>query len=259
MTEAKIQAAKSPTRRVQPLYHQVQVQLRHWLTETALDVTKPLPSEPALAKRYGVSRVTIRTTLDRLQSEGLITRIHGKGTFPTRGRDRVDKTNISSVLDNLLSLETRTKAEDLEWAMVTAEEPIARKLVSPRCLRIVRLRRLDGKPISLTTLHVPERYAALLERHRVGDDPIVRALDDQGVAAQRAEQVISAIAASAEVARLLDVAVGGPLIVMRRLLFDEHHAPVLHQESRYPPDHFEYRMTLSRLSVGPAGQWAPTS
>lgn len=258
-TETKVRKKAAGQRRIQPLYHQIYVQLRHLLTETTLDVTQPLPSEPTLATRYGVSRVTIRKTLDQLQLEGLITRIHGKGTFPAQALGGQDKTNISSVLDNLLSFEARTNAVNLEWEMVDAEEQIARQLGSTRCLRIVRLRSMDRMPISFTTLHVPEVYSSLLDKDEIGDEPIVRALDRKGIAAQQAEQVISAISAPDEMAKRLEVAAGSPLIVMRRLLFDGAHAPVLHQESRYPPDRFEYRMTLSRLSIGPIAQWSPTS
>jgi len=40
-----------------------------------------LPAEPALARLYSVSRVTIRRALALVQSEGLIVRRKGKGTF----------------------------------------------------------------------------------------------------------------------------------------------------------------------------------
>ena len=245
--------------RIQPLYHQIYIHLRQLLTETELDTNEALPSEPALAQRYGVSRVTIRKTLDQLESEGLITRVHGKGTFPARAAGPQDKANISSGLDNLLSFEARTSAVNLEWQMISADPAIAQQLDSARCLRITRLRSREGAPMSFTTLHVPERYVHLLDEAETADEPIVRALDRKGVTAQRAEQVISAIAAPATMARELHVKAGSPLIVMRRVIYDQHQVPVLHQESRYPPDRFEYRMTLNRLSVGPVAQWGPTA
>jgi GntR family transcriptional regulator len=42
-----------------------------------------LPGEHALAQAYGVSRATIRTALQALESEGLTTTRHGAGTFAT--------------------------------------------------------------------------------------------------------------------------------------------------------------------------------
>jgi len=38
-------------------------------------------SEPELARKLGVGRITLRASFDRLEHDGLIKRIHGKGTF----------------------------------------------------------------------------------------------------------------------------------------------------------------------------------
>jgi GntR family transcriptional regulator len=249
----------APRSRIQPLYHQIYLQLRQLLTDSSLDITQPLPSEPMLAQRYGVSRVTIRKTLLRLQQEGLIRRVHGKGTFPAQESIEPGKSDISSVLDNLLSFDRRTTAVNLAWEMLDTEATIARQLRSERCLRVVRLRSMDGTPISLTTLHVPERHCHLLDPDEIGDQPIVTALEKGGVLAYDADQVLSAVAATAEMASHLQVEPAAPLIVMRRLMFNAIHEPVLHQEGFYPPDRFEYRMRLSRQSVGPVAQWSPIS
>ena len=42
------------------------------------------------------------------------------------------------------------------------------------------------------------------------------------------------------------------------LTLAENRQPILHQESLYVPDRFEYRMTLSRTSVGQVAKWTPT-
>ena len=43
----------------------------------------PLPSEPALAEWYGVSRTTVRSAIEVLIGEGLVERVRGKGTYVT--------------------------------------------------------------------------------------------------------------------------------------------------------------------------------
>ena len=252
-------AATGPRQRLSPLYHQIYVQMRHLLTELPQDPDTPLPAEPALAARYGVSRVTIRRTLQQLQRDGLIVRVHGKGTFPARAPDTPDKVNISGALDNLLSFDSRASARLLQWEMETISGRLADEMKCSRCLKIVRLRLLDGKPASMTTLHVPERLAALVagEKHR--SEPLVQVLERQGIETERAEQVLTAIPASAQVAAELGIAEHSPMMLMRRLMIGKDQEPVLHQESCYPPERFEYRMTLSRLSLGPVGQWTPVS
>lgn len=243
--------------RLTPLYHQIYIVLRQALTEGDANPSEPLPSEPALAARYGVSRVTVRKTLEQLEREGLVCRVRGVGTFPVAASSPAERTNISGLLENLISVEATTTARELGWKMVRPAGEVARVLGPDRCLRIVRVRSYQGQPVSLTTLHVPAHHAARIDRATAGSDPIIRLLERAGVIAERAEQTISAIAASSLAARELGVAQGSPLIIMRRLMVDAAHAPVLHQESLYAPDRFEYRMTLNRTAVGPAARWTP--
>ena len=247
----------APQSRIAPLYHQVYIQLRQRLTEGGLDPAVPLPSEPSLASAYGVSRVTIRKTLEHLQAEGLIRRVHGIGTFPVPLTGPADKANISGLLENLISYEVSTTADNLSWETAPPPPSLLASLGTEPCLRIVRLRSYLGQPISLTTLHVPQLYAGLLDPALPGDEPVIRQLDRQGVIAEQAEQVITAVAADAEAARHLGIAEQAPLIAMRRLMLDGDRRPVLHQESLYTPERFEYRMTLTRMSVGPAARWTP--
>lgn len=253
------QVAPRRKERVTPLYLQLYVHLRQTLTEGRLDPALPLPSEPALVRQFGVSRVTVRKTLARLEAEGLIRRVQGLGTFPASDAAAREpaKTNISGLLENLISYDRSTTATNLEWQILAPPQELHDTFGVGPCLRIVRVRRYQGQPISLTTIHVPIRHARLLDREAVADEPIIRVLDRHGIEAQAAEQVITAVPASELAARELGVPVKAPLICMRRLMTDASRDPVLHQESLYAPDRFEYRMTLSRLSVGPVARWTP--
>ena len=243
--------------RVAPLYHRIYVELRQSLTEGGLDPSARLPSEPDLAARYGVSRVTVRRTLEQLEAEGLIRRVRGVGTFPARVTAVAEKTNISGVLENLISYEQSTTARNLAWERVEPAVEIARAFGPGLALRIVRVRSYAGQPISLTTIHVPAALADLLDANEGASESVIRVLDRRGVHAERAEQAITAVPANETAASALGVAPGSPLICMRRLMTDHAGAPVLHQESLYAPDRFEYRMTLTRLSLGPAARWTP--
>ncbi len=247
----------SSRQRLSPLYHQVYIQLRQMIVEGALDQAAPLPSEIALAERYGVSRVTIRKTLDALSAEGLVRRVHGVGTFPAPPQDRASRANISGLLENLISFEAGTTAVNLEWTVGAVPSELVPHFGDGTCLRIRRLRSYQGRPISYTLIHVPGRLAAGLDEDEVGDEPIARALERRGVIAEQAEQTITAIAAEPDVAMRLEVAPRAPLIVMRRLMLDAARGPVLHQESCYAPERFEYRMTLSRMTVGNTARWTP--
>jgi GntR family transcriptional regulator len=242
---------------VASLYRQVYGHLRAVVTEGDADPAAPLPSEPALAERYKVSRVTVRKTLELLEAEGLVKRVRGVGTFPTPREAANDRGNIGGVLDSLLSYERTTTVQNLDWRLTEPSTDAAAGLGKDKCLRIVRVRLYRGTPISLTTLHVPKTYARLLDAASAGNEPIVSILDRKGIAAARAEQTITAVAADSLAAEHLRVAPGSPLVAMKRLMLTEARAPVLHQTSLYAPERFEYRMSLARGSLDSAARWTP--
>ena len=49
-----------------------------------------LPSEPVLARRLGVSRATLREAMRTFETQGLISRQQGVGTFVTRPPHVID-------------------------------------------------------------------------------------------------------------------------------------------------------------------------
>src|SRR5215831_10683466 len=64
----------------QPVTHRITDDLRRQISEGVLGPGALLPSEPELAREYGVSRQTARTALQALEREGLVV------VRPRRGR-----------------------------------------------------------------------------------------------------------------------------------------------------------------------------
>lgn len=64
-----------------PLGERVKRTLKSQIKTMDLNENNKLPREEMLAKQLNVSRITIRKVLTELEQEGLIYRIHGKGTF----------------------------------------------------------------------------------------------------------------------------------------------------------------------------------
>ncbi|HHD2751332.1 TPA: GntR family transcriptional regulator [Clostridium perfringens] len=65
------------------LYTFVYDELYKMIINGKYPINSKLPSEPQLAKRFGVSRMTLRQALSLLQDDGLVKNIHGKGNFIT--------------------------------------------------------------------------------------------------------------------------------------------------------------------------------
>lgn len=63
------------------LKSQVRAELEEYIHSLDLDVANKLPREEELCRILGISRVTLRSVLDDLAAEGIIIRVHGRGTF----------------------------------------------------------------------------------------------------------------------------------------------------------------------------------
>ncbi|GIH24234.1 transcriptional regulator [Acrocarpospora phusangensis] len=60
------------------------------ISDGRLQPGQRLPSEPVLARQYGISRPTLREILSGLEADGLVRRVHGVGTFVAQQRPRVE-------------------------------------------------------------------------------------------------------------------------------------------------------------------------
>ncbi len=101
---------KSGTGRVGVTTSAVAAQLRRSILEGEYAFEERLPAERSLAENFGVSRGTIRSVLDLLEQQNLVTRQVGSGTYVTH-RDITNQQEISSVTSPLEMVEVRIAIE----------------------------------------------------------------------------------------------------------------------------------------------------
>ena len=80
-----------------PIYCQIAEALRNKIFNSELAPLSRLPSEHVLCGLYEASRITIRSSLKKLETEGLIHRVNGKGTFVSKLKDK--QRQVILVLD----------------------------------------------------------------------------------------------------------------------------------------------------------------
>jgi GntR family transcriptional regulator len=246
-----------------PKYHRIYLVLREQLDEGRF--SNGLPGELALTQQFGVARVTVRRALEQLASEGLISRQPGRGTRPIGRQERAAgaandpmRTNLTGLLENLVSMGLRTSVKVLDVGTVTASEAVASALgLSPgdAVQKAIRVRSTREGPLSHITTYVPEHLARRFGRRELSRKPILLLLEEAGVKVGRAVQTVSARLADAEVAGHLEVSVGSALLAVRRLIYDEQERPVQWLHGLYRPDRYEYEMQLSRVGSIDAKVW----
>lgn len=227
-------------------YDTVQRRLREHVL-TGLEAGQALDSERRLAEQFGVSRVTIRTALDLLEGEGLVTRVHGSGTYKT---DAVlvgkvhQPTSFSSVMKQRGKVATY---EVLELKRGEAGDTIAGELSIGPLDPVLTLKRLllaDGEPIGIEQAFLPEdRFSGIsLEDFTVSLYDILQTR--YGRSMRTARRRIAAVILTAEEARLLHTEPGAASLLVSGTTSDPYGIPMEHFKTRFRADMYEYDMTV---------------
>jgi GntR family transcriptional regulator len=222
-------------------------QLRDALAELAMsegpDVA--IPSERELMARHKVSRATVRKAIDGLVSDGVLQRIHGKGTFVARPRVE-SRLHLASFSQDMRrrGLEPSTRALGIELEDPPADVAASLRLTpGAKVWRLDRVRLADGHPIAHEHGWYPEPLLPGLIRHDLGGSLYELFRDHYGLPIDGAEQTLWGEAADATYADLLDAPLHTPLLVFRRVSTSAG-TPLEHVVSRYRGDRYQLHMSL---------------
>lgn len=228
----------------EPLYQQLRDRLRDTLRE-GWPRDRPIPSERQLMQLTGLSRMTVRQAIAELVHEGMLRRDHGRGTFVGDSRIMRALTGHASFRDIVQREGGIPRTQVVRQRVVRANAAQATLLqVEPgeAIYDLVRLRLIDDEPVMVDYTHVPLRICPQL-----GAADLTGSLYDFlasacGVPAQFSSDTIEAVAAEDEVAQLLEVVVGTPLLLMRRLARTVGDIPLEITDEFVRPDRCVYRV-----------------
>lgn len=252
-------AQKSPV----PLYYRLYAILRERIASGVNPVGSVLPTEAEITETFNVSRITAKRALDELAAEGLVERTRGRGTTVT-GRAsalitaRPIMASIDGLLENLTAIGRETSIDVIEYGYLPPPDFVRGQLeLRPGALvqHAVRVRSLDGEPLSQSTTFVPEHIGRAYNAKDMATTPLIDLLERTGIVVGSAEQSLSAAAADTLTAPRLKVGVGTPLLLMKRCVKDVGGKPVQYIEILYRPDRFEYRMSLTREQTAGHGRF----
>jgi len=242
-----------------PLYYQLETILRKRISSGELARGDLLPSEEALAKEYSLSRITVRQALSSLESDGLIVRKRGKGTFVSKKHTYLESPKFTGFIEDLISMGIRTKSKILDISMVEGPQNIQEHLeleVGTQLFRIEKIRLVEGSPFSYVLNYLPPDIGQKIKKEDLIAKPLLMILeDDLGIKATEAVQSIEATIADTHVASLLGIRVGDPLLKGERTVFDVNHRPVEYVSVLYRADKYFYTVNLRRKRSDSSVGW----
>ena len=236
-----------------PLHHQIFLVLRDGILAKRYGPGTALPSEDALARQFGVSRVTLRAAMASLEQSELVERRQGVGTFVKGGPETDDAplhASMADVLTHMQDISRRTTAHVVEFGYEPGPDHIRAMFGLPAgalLQRVVRVRRFreNAQPILFLTSYIPESVGRHFAASDLEGGSVYSLLKDSGVRLASGQPVVSASLADPVVARWLGIDVGAPLLQIRRMHIDRKRRPIWHLEVLASPTLFELHMALT--------------
>lgn len=233
-----------------PLYVQIKDTLRARILDGTYAPHSRMPSEHELCAMFDVSRITVRQALGDLQKEGLLFKLHGKGTFVSKPKAFQNVTSLQGFAEAMSSMGYEIVNQVRSFRTVKADRHLATKLNVPEgapLVEIHRVRLLNREPVSLEQTWVPEALGKRLAAADLATRDIFLVLEnDCGIPLGHADVSIDAILADDEIVDALHVEESSPVLRIERLTHDASGAPIDFEYLYFRGDAFQYRLRIDR-------------
>jgi GntR family transcriptional regulator len=207
-----------------------------------------LPSEAELVEQYDLSRATVRQAFDMLVNQGWVYRRRGQGTFVSRPTIEQNLSRIVSFWEDMKQrgLEPGTKVISRE--IIPASEETAEELqVSPgeELANIVRLRLADGEPMSVEYSYLVHQTCPGVLDQDYANSSLRQMLSDQfNINLVYARQRIRAVPATEQLAKMLNIEPGSPLLHIERVSYSDQDIPIEYLEINLRGDRYTFYTEL---------------
>jgi GntR family transcriptional regulator len=228
------------------------------ITSTQLLPGTKLPSEGQLAKRFNVSRATVRDAVRALVEAGYVTRRRGSGSYVTERRRMPH--GLDSTLSYLAMIETagaRAGMRVLQAGFEPCRDDDAPLQLIPGdiVLAVERVRTADDRPVIYSLDRIPARLLRTDLDLQNLDPSLFSLLSSSGHAADHATATLRAVASTSQTAKVLGVRRGKPLLYIEEVDFGHDGTPVMLSREWHVSEAFDVR--INRKAQTPAAPGRP--
>ena len=209
------------------------------IADGTLKPNHALPPERDMAEALGVSRSTLRTCLKDLAKKGLVETRHGSGTVVigpiTKALSRHSGFSEDVRLRGLVP-----SSDILSLSVGPASPELTLRTGMPPggdVLTLVRLRRANGEALAYESVTVPV-WAVGADFD--GSGSLYDRMESLGTKPSRMLQILEAVSAPADIAALLEIEAGAPLLRIGQVGYLSDGKAVEDSMSWYRGDRYKY-------------------
>ena len=244
-----------------PLHYQLKSMLKEAIKAGKWEMGELFPTDKDLMQQHSLSSTTVRRAISELVNEGLLERKPGKGTFIRRVPIEETLGRLSGFFEEMSRQGFVPSADLVSTAPVTitdaeiATYPELKVFSGQDMYFIEKVQNINGKPIVYLISFWPREYGKKIAQHDLEREGIYQVVNqDLDLVLTKADQMIYAGTASKNIAKLLGLKVGFPVLIMERVTYAGEQ-PIEYSYNVYRSDQYKYHVTLYHNSNNIGGVW----
>lgn len=236
-------------------YSAVRQNIIKYIKENKLKIGDKLPNENEFSEYLGISRMTLRETMNALRQEGLIHSVQGKGTYVSCSLEQIYNTlNINSSITEMIAMSGyKPGVKHFEKELFKANDVIAERLeikVNSDVVVCRRVRTADDKPV----VYSIDYFAPMLT-------PAFLSVTDADISLYEFMEKNCQIKLGIGYAEIIpvvcnneleeifekDIKMGEPLLQVRQITRDIKGIPLIYTEEYLRSDQFKFYINRRRI------------
>lgn len=235
-----------------PLYEQLKNIIEHKINTNEYKVNEQIPSERELCEMYNVSRITVRQAIALAEKEGLVSRVHGVGTFVAKPKIHQELNTIVDFQSTVSKSGLIASTKLIKTNVITSDFKLSRLLNINIMEKIQNLQLVgygDDSPIVYYNTFFPYELGEQIKQATVKliDNNLPFSTLDlykehTNYRPTHVEQTFEAINAHEQIAEILKIEVGFPLLRVTSIVYQES-TPLEYKETYYRGDKYRFFIT----------------
>jgi GntR family transcriptional regulator len=230
---------------VVPLYQQLYDAILGKIESGEYKHNQLIPSEQQLSDIYKVSRITVRSAIQRLADENILVKKRGKGTF-VKPPSYVESISAGgSFTESCRQIGAVPGTKMIFRGFIPADAEIAQMLgvsVGSDVLFVKRLRLVDGLPAIFEEDYFHPRLDFLLQADLIGKSLLKVIGEHLGISSFKFDDLFEIVFASKEQAENLDCAVATPLLLVSQKAMTDRLVTVYYNRQYIRSDRYKYAL-----------------
>ena len=217
-----------------------------------LKIGQMIPSEDEIRKKYGVSRVTVRLALDKLENKNLIIRKQGVGTFIKSKKIKQTFSTAKTIIDALREKNLQPKIKVLFNNKKYPDDYLKDILNIRGNSQIVHIRRivyLNNQPYAVLDTFLPEVFkgvADIISQTKNVKTTYEIFEEEFDFQIKEAKYDISIDRATNDILKILNLKNDSYCLKNSRITYSDRKKPLELTIFYYPPEKAKFEMILPR-------------